>query len=304
VKLTNAILFLVSFVLGYALFSAAQQTQPLDTGVTSSAELTSPTSTTPSSISSTANSEPQAPPPGSSDPPQIENAPDDQWHRSVSPYLWFPGTHGTAGAFNREIGYRASAIDLLSNFRFGLMGAAEARHDRVLFPIDMMWIRLRDDKALPFPGLSATSANIKAGMFILSPKTGFRVINAEKVKADFLMGVRYWHFGENLEFNPSRLGLNFSKSQNWVDPVIGGRIETTVSQKSVITIAGDVGGWGAASQLEYQMVGLIGYKLKPSMTLQAGYRYLYADYQKNGLANASNRFALSGIILGITLNLK
>jgi len=288
--------------LGYASLSAAQQTQSTDEGGTTSAALASPTSSPTSSATSTTTSDPPAP--GSGGPPQVENAPDDQWHISLSPYLWFAGTHGTLGAFNRDVGYRASAIDLLSHFRFGLMAATEARHDRVLFPLDMMWIRLRDDRALPFPGLSATSANLKASMFILTPKTGFRVINAEKFKADFLTGLRYWHFGENLQFNPSLLGLNFSKSQNWVDPLVGGRLEAAVSQKAVVTVAGDVGGWGAASQLEYQLVGLLGYKLKPSMTLQAGYRYLYADYQKNGPANASNKFALSGIILGITLNIK
>jgi len=301
-KITNAVLILVCFVLGYASFSVAQQTQSTDEGGTTSAALASPTSSPTSSATSTTTSDPSAP--GSGGPPQVENAPDDQWHISLSPYLWFAGTHGTLGAFNRDVGYRASAIDLLSHFRFGLMAAAEARHDRVLFPLDMMWIRLRDDRALPFPGLSATSANLKASMFILTPKTGFRVINAEKFKADFLMGLRYWHFGENLQFNPSLLGLNFSKSQNWVDPLVGGRLEAAVSQKAVVTVAGDVGGWGAASKLEYQLVGLLGYKLKPSVTLQAGYRYLYADYQKNGPANASNKFALSGIVLGMTLNIK
>ncbi len=303
-KIKNEVLILVCFVLGYASFSAAQQTQSVDDNVAASAALVSSTSSSTSSAASTTNGEPADPAPGSGGPPQVENAPDDQWHLSVSPYLWFPGTHGTAGAFKRDIGYRASAIDLLSHFRFGLMGAAEARHDRVLFPVDMMWIRLRDDKALPFPGLSATSAEIKGSMFILTPKTGFRVIDGEKFKADFLIGLRYWHFGENLQFNPSRLGLNFSKSQNWVDPLVGGKIEAAVSQKAVITVAGDVGGWGAASQLEYQIVGLLGYKLKPSMTLQGGYRYLYADYQKGGPANATNKFAFSGIVLGLTLNLK
>jgi hypothetical protein len=303
-KIKNAALILVCSVLGYASFSAAQQTESLDEAASASPALASPTSSATSSNASSTNSNPSDPAPGTGGPPQAENAPDDQWHLSVSPYLWFPGTHGTLGAFNRDVGYKASAIDLLSHFRFGLMAAAEARHERVLFPLDMVWIRLRDDRALPFPGLSATSANLKASMFILTPKTGFRVINAEKLKADFLMGLRYWHFGENLQFSPSRLGLNFSKSQNWVDPLVGGRIEGALSQKSVVTIAGDVGGWGAASQLEYQIVGLLGYKVKPSMTLQAGYRYLYTDYQKGGPAAASNKFALSGIVLGVTLNLK
>ena len=301
-KIKNVVLILLCCILGRATFSAAQQTESMDKGATASAALASPTSSSKPSATSATDSDPSAP--GAGGPPQVENAPDDQWHISISPYLWFAGTHGTLGAFNRDVGYRASAIDLLSHFRFGLMAAAEVRHDRVLFPLDTMWIRLRDDRALPFPNLSATSANLKASMFVFTPKTGFRVINQEKFKADFLMGLRYWHFGENLQFSPSLLGLNFSKSQDWVDPLVGGRIETPVSQKAVVTVAGDVGGWGAGSKLDYQIVGLLGYKLKPSITLQAGYRYLYADYQKNGPANASNKFALSGIVLGLTLNLK
>src|SRR5438874_6296377 len=81
-KIKNAVLILVCFVLGYASFSAAQQTTPLDTSVTASAAPTSPTSNPTSSVATTANSEPSASPPGSGGPPQIENAPDDQWHLS------------------------------------------------------------------------------------------------------------------------------------------------------------------------------------------------------------------------------
>jgi hypothetical protein len=72
----------------------------------------------------------------------------------------------------------------------------------------------------------------------------------------------------------------------------------------VFTLAGDVGGWGTGSQLEYQIVGLLGYKLKPTMTLQGGYRYLYVDYQKGGQAGAVVTTAMSGVVLGVTLNLK
>src|SRR2546421_1416484 len=82
---------------------------------------------------------------------------DDAWHFAVSPYLWFPGVHGSAtGPNGGSLSFRASPGDLLSNFRFGVMGAVEARHKRLVVPIDMMWIRLEDDKAVPRPGLGAT----------------------------------------------------------------------------------------------------------------------------------------------------
>ncbi|MGO8983901.1 MAG: hypothetical protein ACLPHI_16245 [Terriglobales bacterium] len=236
----------------------------------------------------------------------LSTANDDQWHFSASPYLWFPGVHGTIGAFGREAGFKASATDLLSHFKFGLMGTGEARRNRVLATLDFMWMRLSKDNAIPFPPeLEATYANITANVVILTPKVGYRIINQDKIKADFLTGFRYWYFGESLSFNPSTLGLNFSRSQNWVDPLVGGRIEAALAPKVSAIIGGDVGGWGTGSQIEYQAFGFLGYKVKPNLTLQAGYRYLYFDYARLSTEAAPYiNVAFSGVMFGATLNLK
>lgn len=230
-----------------------------------------------------------------------KTAQDDAWHLSVAPYLWFPGIHGTVGANGRTASIHASVGDLLSNFRFGLMGAVEARRKRLLLPLDMVWVRIGDDKALPFPNLMATTAEMKGSQFILSPKVGFRLLDQEKFKVDALAGFRYWHFGENLEFPPSNRNLDLSASQNWVDPVVGGRIGMALSPKLSIHILGDVGGWGAKAQLEYQLSGLLGYRIKPNWSLAAGYRYLYVDYRSN---SSIVNFAMSGAVLGVAVNLK
>jgi hypothetical protein len=231
---------------------------------------------------------------------------DDAWHFAVSPYLWFPGVHGTASGPNGNgLGFRASPGDLLSNFRFGIMGAFEARYKRIVVPIDLMWIRLEDDKSRPLPpalGQGVISANIKATELLFTPKIGFRLINEEKIKIDALTGFRFWHFGESLNFNPSALGLNFNGSQNFVDPLVGGRIQLALSPKIVVNILGDVGGWDTGSQLEYQWAGLLGYRIKPALTLQAGYRYLNVNYK--GSRGVIFDATTAGVVFGATLNLK
>ena len=236
--------------------------------------------------------------------PQAGTAnPDDEWHFAVSPYLWFPGVHGTAtGPNGRGLFFRASPGDLLSHFRFGLMGAAEASRKRFVTTGDVLWIRLGDDKAIPFPGLGATSASMKATEFFLTPKIGVRVIDQEKFKITALTGLRYWHLGESLNFNPSLLGLNFSGSQDFVDPLVGGRIDAAITEKIVVTVLGDVGGWGTGSELEYQWAGLLGYRVNARWTLQGGYRYLYVDKRSSRgvIFNATT----AGVVFGITLNLK
>jgi hypothetical protein len=218
----------------------------------------------------------------------------------VSPYLWFPGVHGTLGARNQSASIHASPGDLLSHFRFGLMGAVEPRYKRFVMPFDMMWIRLQDNKGVP--NLRDTvdrSVTVKGTEFLLTQKVGYRLIDSERIKIDALAGFRFWHFGESLTFNPS--GINFSPSQNWVDPLVGARIQMALSPKIVVNVLGDVGGWGTGSQLDYQFAALLGFRIKPKLTLQGGFRYLYVDYA-NGTRFAT--VVTSGVVFGMTYNLK
>jgi len=226
---------------------------------------------------------------------------DTGWHFAVSPYLWFPGVHGTIGALGRDTSIHVSPGDLLSHFRFGLMGVVEARYKRLVLPLDLVWVRLQDNKALPIADLMVTAAKLKGSEFILTPKIGYLLLDQEKLKIAALVGFRYWHFSENLKFFPSSLNLNFSSSQNWVDPVVGARIQGSFTPKVIVTITGDVGGWDTGSHLDYQVAGLLGYKIKTNVILQAGYRYLYVDYRSVGTVIAP---VTSGVLFGASLNLK
>jgi hypothetical protein len=227
--------------------------------------------------------------------------PDGGWHLQLAPYLWFPGTHGTVGALGRDASARASAWDLLSHFNFGIMGAADARHNRFLLNGDLMWIRLSDSSALPFPSLSATSADVRVGQLVWTSKLGYRLIDHKRFKADANVGARFWHLGQTLNFNPSLLGLNFASSQNWADVVVGGRLELPMGSKVSLITFGDVGGWNATSKLDYQFGGLVGYSFSPKWTLLGGYRYLFVDYRRGaGVYN----MVTSGALVGLSYRFK
>ena len=226
----------------------------------------------------------------------------DGWHFTVSPYLWFPGVHGTVGADALPVSIHASPGDLLSHFRFGIMGVLEPRYKRILLPLDIVWVRLGDDRALPLSP-NGTVANLKGSEFILTQKVGYRLLDYKIVKIDALAGFRFWHFGESVRFTTNT--LNFSASQNWIDPVVGGRITGYLTPKVAVIVAGDVGGWGTGSQLDYQIVGILGYRIKPALTLQAGYRYLAVNYRNSGpVINTHIDTVTSGALLGLTIALK
>lgn len=227
---------------------------------------------------------------------------DAGWHVDLSPYLWFAGAHGTVGALGRDLSLHATPGDLLSHFDIGLMGAGEVRHNRLLFDGDVIWIRLSDSRALPFPGLAAVSADARVGQFIWTSKVGYRLVDRKGIKADANLGVRYWHLGQKLNFNPSALGLNFEGSQDWADIVIGGRVQLPLGQKLALDLLGDVGGWNATAKLDYQFAALLGYRLSSRWTLLAGYRYLFVDYHPG--QSAIYNMTTSGALLGVTYRLK
>jgi hypothetical protein len=225
---------------------------------------------------------------------------DSDWHFAVSPYLWFSGVHGTTGVGGFDASVHAGFGDIFSNLNFGLMAAPELRYKKFLLPVDVMWIKLSDDKALPIQ-VVAIAAKSKLQNFILGPEVGYRVIEKPGVTVDAFTGLRYWHLGASLRFEPNLLGNTFSTSQNWADPLLGARFQTPLGRKLRFTFLGDVGGFGAGSQLEWQLLPVLGYQLNKRFTLQAGYRYLDVNYRSGGF---KYDVAMDGLLLGTTIHFK
>jgi hypothetical protein len=227
---------------------------------------------------------------------------DEGWHFDLSPYLWFAGAHGTVGVLGRRASIHVSPGDLLSHVDVGLMGAAEARRNRFLLDGDLLWIRVSDSRALPLTVPGSVSADARLGELVWTSKLGYRVIKHDRLNVDANVGARFWHMGQKLSFNPSRLGLTFTPSQNWADIVIGGRVQVPAGQKASVDLLGDVGGWNATSKLDYEFAALLGYKLSNKWKLDAGYRYLFVDYRA---ANSSVlNLVTSGALIGVTYRIK
>jgi hypothetical protein len=223
---------------------------------------------------------------------------DQGWHVDVVPYLWFPGINGTVGVLDHETSVHVTARDVLSNFNFGLMGAVETRYNRIIIPVDFMWVRLKDSKGIPITD-DVESVNTKINMDIFTPKVGYRLMDKSRFKADALIGLRYWHLGTTLTLQPTQISNGFYGAANWVDAVEGARFQMFFTPKAMLTIGGDAGGGG--SKLDYQVVGLLGYKLK-RVTLQGGWRYLVIHKKHTGESFAD--LALTGVVIGAVIPLK
>jgi len=227
--------------------------------------------------------------------------PSDQgWHVDVVPYLWFPGINGTVGALDHESSVHVTARDVLSNFNFGLMGAVETRYNRIIIPVDFMWVRLKDDKGIPITD-DVASVKTKINQDIFTPKVGYRLLDNHRFKTDAMFGLRYWHLGTTLTPQPTQVSNGFYGAANWVDAVAGGRFQAFLTPKFTLTIAGDAGGGGSRTRLDYQVVGLLGYKVK-RVTLQGRWRYLVIHKAPAGAAFVD--LAMTCVVLGVVIPVK
>jgi hypothetical protein len=228
----------------------------------------------------------------------VDETSDSKWHFYSTGYLWFPGMHGTVGFLGRDASVHVSPVSLLSNFNFGIMGAFTPTYNRFSAPVDFVWVRLKDSKAIPFN--PAYSVQARVTQSILTPKVNYLLVNNPKVMVYGTAGIRYWHLGENLSIQPSNLGLSQGRAANWVDFVAGGRFVVPLSPKISVDVLGDAGGGGAG--LDYQVAGFANYQWKPKITLQGGWRYLTVHYQGNN--QFINNTSMSGLIFGATYKFK
>jgi hypothetical protein len=232
--------------------------------------------------------------------PKETNA-DNGLHVDITPYLWFAGLHGTSGVLGHDAAVHAGFDDIFSYLNIGAMGVVEVRYNRLLMPLDFIWMKLSDNKAVP---LNDVAQSIKAKMTetLLTPKIGYRVADGQHVKVDALFGVRYWHLSTDLTLQPVQVAGGFSQSANWVDAVAGGRVIAALTPRAFVTIGGDAGGGTARS--DYQVGGFLGYRVSRKCIVDIGYRYMSIDYRSTGKALFVYDLNMPGLFLGATINLK
>src|SRR5271167_380423 len=108
----------------------------------------------------------------------------DDWRVAVSIYGWFPGIHGTVGVLGHNAGIHVPFSDVWHTLKGLIPIAVEADKGRFVMPVDFFWVKLGDNKGLPFTDLNQTSVNIHLTESIFTPKIGYRLFDGEHLKID------------------------------------------------------------------------------------------------------------------------
>lgn len=86
-----------------------------------------------------------------------------------------------------------------------------------------------------------------------------------------------------------------SSDRWWVDPIVGVRAQVNLTRWLYLATQCDAGGFGAGSQIAWNLNGTVGVNWSRNFFTEIGYRYYYVDYNHAGLLY---QVAESGIFLG------
>jgi len=81
-------------------------------------------------------------------------------------------------------------------------------------------------------------------------------------------------------------------SQWWVDPIVGLRGQINITRWLFLAAQGDVGGFGAGSQITWNTQATVGFNFTRNIFAELGYRYMYVDYNKNNFLYQMNSYGL------------
>jgi len=235
--------------------------------------------------------------PVSSPPVALEEpsgAPDSLWHLRLAPYAWLTSTSGTIGAGPLQTDAGISTSSVLSHLQFAAMFVAEVGYGRWSFENDVIYARFQSSQTTPGPNYGKLKADLY--QFLWTSYLGYRVLESERFTMDLQAGFRLISLGLDLELTPGLAPRQTRYySRTWVDPVIGLRTRTQLTPWLFLPVRGDIGGFGANSDLTWEAFAGLGVQISRWAAFFAGYRALGYDYDQ---ANFQYNVNTHGPLLG------
>lgn len=215
------------------------------------------------------------------------------WTGQLTPYLWGAGAEGVlrpfAGAPSLTVS--KSFSDILGDLDAAFFATGLARKNQFVLLGDISHSSTSSDGSIP-PGLPAEGDFTQSSVTVAA---GQRVVANDDLTVDLLGGVRWWHV--NGRASAPLVGLAASAKENFVDPILVGRVNLRLSSRWRLLAYGDFGGFDIGSKTTYQLAVTFNYGLGANTYLSGGYRYLFVDYEDSGTKFEGS---VSGPIFGYT----
>lgn len=213
-------------------------------------------------------------------PPASPQAEKNWWWNSTS-YGWLTDITGDIGIRGYKFPANVGMDDVLSDLDFAYMSYNEIGYKRWSLGLDVVYAKLSDGKSFAVGPISGESS-FDLEEALITTRLQYRVVDNGTLKLDVFGGFRWNYYDVDLEVNTPRRDIHRGGNEDWFDVIVGARAVVQLGDRWFLQGMGDIGGFGAESDLTWQAVAGFGYKFTPRISGLLGYRAMGVDYDKGG----------------------
>lgn len=217
--------------------------------------------------------------------------PAKEWTFAVAPYFWAAGLDGDIGLFGREpVHVDISFGEIFNTLRFGGMLVGEAHNGTWGFLGDVIYVKTEADESVTrtVAGVPLSlAASVETSSFTGTFMGEYRAVSQPNATLDLMAGARVWSVDNDIKMSltvggPPLAAFSGSDGSTWVDPMVGVRGRIDINPSWSLNGWGMIGGFGAGSDLTWDVLGGVGYQWNQWLSLVAGYRALGVNYDNEG----------------------
>jgi len=220
------------------------------------------------------------------------------WSGQATLYGWFPTITGAQEGRDGEPVVDLDSADVISALDMAFMGAAELRNGKFGLLLDVVYADLSQDGDGVFPNRpNAVRTKVGTTLTMILFAGSYRAYEAERSFVDLYAGGRSYDVDLSFDARNDRRQLSRDASVSWIDPIVGIRGGTPLSERWTVSGFADVGGFDGSSNLSWEVYGGANYAFSERWAGTIGYRYMSILYEAN---RATLDIDVQGPVLGVT----
>ncbi|MEI8039283.1 MAG: hypothetical protein WCJ14_12910 [Verrucomicrobiota bacterium] len=204
---------------------------------------------------------------------------DSGWRVSTAMYIWATDLSGDMTVHGQNVPVDLGFNQLIHHMDYAFMGIVEVGKGRWSLITDLFYAKLSTEN-------STNLANVESELqqFIGNFALAYRWVDTATTRFDTYAGARVNWMRTDVNITSNAGGTwSGSGDQAWVDPIIGVRFNHNLSEKFFFRALADIGGFGVSSDLTWQAMASVGYRVNENSSVALGYRALGTDYSHNDL---------------------
>jgi len=208
------------------------------------------------------------------DEPQLSVTTDSGWRVSTSMYVWTTRLDGDMTFRGNTVPVDVPFNKIFDNLKFTFMGLVEVGKGRWSFMSDVFYAKLE-----PSTSNQLGTFESQIEQFIGNFAVFYNIVETSTTRFDTYAGARvnWMETDVDIRLN-NRPAFSESADKTWVDPIIGIRFHHDITDKWFIRALADIGGFGISSDITWQGMASLGYRLSENASVGLGYRGIGTDY--------------------------